>query len=180
MTEAQCDQLEEMLRLHQWPYKCRRLNIVPPEFRGEGKGEKRRSSRYCLRRTKDQSFGKENQTLRPIYQHVINMLPEDFEQGEHLCVTLNHNVTCWPHKDANNVGCETLAMFLGEFEGGDLVMETGERYRDTRVWHKYDGARVTHWNMEHSGDKYSVIVHNNKRSLAWKNYDKRKRSLPNS
>jgi len=111
---------------------------------------------------------------------VISMLPEDFEKGEHLCVTLNHNVTCWPHKDANNVGRETLAMFLGEFEGGDLVMETGERYRATRVWHRYDGARVTHWNIEHSGDKYSVIVHNNKRSLAWKNYDKRKISFPNS
>jgi len=90
------------------------------------------------------------------------MLPEDFEKGEHLCMTINHNVTCYPHKDANNVGRETLAMFLGDFEGGELVMETGEVYSDKRVWHRYDGARVTHWNTEHSGDKYSVIVHNNK------------------
>ena len=85
-------------------------------------------------------------------------------------MTINHNATCYPHKDANNVGRETLAMFLGEFDGGELVMETGERYSDKRVWHKYDGARVTHWNTEHSGDKYSVIVHNNKTTLCWKNY----------
>ena len=100
--------------------------------------------RFCLRRTKSQSFGADNQTNRPIYDHVISMLPDDFERGEYLCMTINHNVTCYPHKDTGNVGRETLAMFLGEFEGGELVMETGEVYRDKGVWHRYDGARVTH------------------------------------
>jgi hypothetical protein len=176
MTEAQCDQLLAMLEKHKWPYRCRRLNIVPPEFQGGqgARGDKRRSSRYCLTRTKSESFGKDNQANKPIYELVVSMLPEDFERGEHLCMTINHNVCCYPHKDANNVGRETLAMFLGEFEGGELVMETGEVYRGTRVWHRYDGARVTHWNTEHCGDKYSVIVHNNKTSLTWKNHDKRK------
>ena len=45
MTEAQCDQLLSMLQKDKWPYRCRRLNIVPPEFRGRGSGEKRRSLR---------------------------------------------------------------------------------------------------------------------------------------
>ena len=47
-------------------------------------------------------------------------------------------------------------------------METGEVYSEKRVWHRYDGAAVTHWNSEHVGETYSVIVHNNKTSLAWK------------
>jgi hypothetical protein len=162
MTEAQCDQLLAMLEIHRWPYRCRRLNIVPPEFRGQETGERRRSRRYCLRRTKSQLFGVDNQVNKPIYELVVNMLPEDFEKGEHLCMTIN------------NVGHETLAMFLGDFEGGELVLETGEVYKDKRVWHRYDGARVTHWNTEHSGDKYSVIVHTNKSTLTWKNHDKRK------
>ena len=55
-----------------------------PEFRGRGSGDKRRSMRVCLRRTKSQSFGADNQTKRAIYDHVISMLPDDFERGEHL------------------------------------------------------------------------------------------------
>jgi len=72
-----------------------------------------------------------------------------------------------------------VTMFLGEFDGGELVMETGERYSAKRVWHRYDGARVTHWNTEHSGDKNSVIVHNNKTTLCWKNFNKKKISFSN-
>ena len=82
-------------------------------------------------------------------------------------MTINHNVTRYPHKDTGNVGRETLAMLLGDFEGGWLFTETGEVYRDKGVWRRYDGARLTHWNTEHVGDKYSVIVHNNKTSLTW-------------
>ena len=141
---------------------------MPPEFRGRGTSENRRSIRLCLRKTKSQSFGVDNQTNRPICDHVVSMLPDDFVRGEHLCVTVNRNVTYYPHKDTGNVGHETLAMFLGEFEGGELVMETGEVYNERRVWHRYDGARVTHWNTEHVGDKYSVIAHNNKTSLTRK------------
>ena len=101
------------------------------------------------------------------------MPPDDFERGEHLCMTINHDVTCYPHKDTGNIGRETLAMFLVNFEGGELVTETGEVCREKGVWHKYDGARETYWNTEHTGDKYSVIVHNNKTSLTWA-----KRPLP--
>ena len=155
MTEAQCDQLLEMLKKHRWPSICRRINIVPPEFRTESH---RRSERMCLRRTKSQSVGADNKTMRPIYEAVVSMLPPDFPRGEHLCVTINPDVTCYPHRDRGNVG-EVLLMFLGEFEGGELHTETGEVYKEKRVWHKYDGAAVTHWNSEHVGEKYSVIVH---------------------
>ena len=75
----------------------------------------------------------DNQTNRPIYDHVVSMLPDDFVRGEHLCMPINHNVTSYPHKDTGNVGRETLAMFLGDFEGGELVMETGEVYSEKRV-----------------------------------------------
>ena len=50
-------------------------------------------------------------------------------------------------------------------------METGEVYSEKRVWHRYDGTRVTQWNTEHVGDKYSVIVHNNRTGLTWKQRD---------
>ena len=84
--------------------------------------------------------------MRPIYEHVVSMLPDDFPRGEHLCMTINHNMTCSPHRDR-----VTLAMSLAEFEGGELHLETGEVYSEKRVWHRYDGAGVTHWNTEHVG-----------------------------
>ena len=105
--------------------------------------------------------------MRPIYEHVVSMLPDDFPRGEHMSMTINHNVTCYPHRDCGNVG-DVLLMFLGDFTGGELHTETGEVYSEKRVWHRYDGAGVTRWNTEHVGEKYSVIVHNNNRPLAGK------------
>ena len=53
-------------------------------------------------------------------------------------------------------------MFLGDFKGGALLTENGDRYEERGVWHRYDGARVKHWNEPTtSGTKYSVIIHNN-------------------
>ena len=82
MTEVQCDQLLAMLTKHKWPSFCRRLNIVPPEFRTDSN---RRSERLCLRKTKSQSFGAENKSMRGMYEHVISMLPDDFPRGS-ICV----------------------------------------------------------------------------------------------
>ena len=56
-----------------------------------------------------------------------------------------------------------------------MVIERGEVCKDEKVRHRYDGARITHWNTEHVGDKYSVIVHNNKTTLTWKNFDAKNR-----
>ena len=51
-------------------------------------------------------------------------------------MTINHNVTSYRHRGCGNAGQETLAMFLGEFEGGELHTETGEVYSEKRVWHR--------------------------------------------
>ena len=82
MTEAQCDQLLAMLKKHRWPGFCRRLNIVPPEFRSEAPWA---YGRLCLRETKSQAFGAENKKMRPLYEHILSMLPDDFPRGR-TCV----------------------------------------------------------------------------------------------
>ena len=71
-----------------------------------------------------------------------------------------------PAKDAGNVG-STLAMFLGDFTGGELLLETGEVFSEKGVWHRYSGSDVLHWNLPHVGEKFSVIAHNNKKSITW-------------
>ena len=90
------------------------------------------------------------------------MLPPWFETGEYFGITLNKQVQCSPHKDKNNIGT-TAILFLGDFEGGDLVLADGRRFSDRRVWHGYDGSRIEHWNEPiTSGLKYAVVAHNTK------------------
>ena len=81
--------------------------------------------------------------------------------GEFFGVTLNRNTVCQPHRDKKNVG-ESCIMFLGDFQGGALLLEDGRRFEERGVWHRYDGSRLLHWNEEiTAGVKYSVIAHNN-------------------
>ena len=96
-----------------------------------------------------------------VLEHVQTMLPAWFVPGEFFGVTLNRNVCCAPHKDKKNVG-ETGIMYLGDFEGGALLLEDGRRFEERGVWHRYDGNKVLHWNEEIiAGTKYAVVIHNN-------------------
>ena len=81
---------------------------------------------------------------------VKTMLPPWFTPGEHFCITANRNVQCAPHRDRDNLG-DVGAMFIGDFEGGALLTENGDRYEERGVWHRYDGARVKHWNKPITG-----------------------------
>ena len=90
------------------------------------------------------------------------MLPSWFEVGEYFAVMLNRQVQCSPHKDKNNIGT-TAIMFLGDFEGGDLVLADGRRFNEKRVWYGYDGAQIEHWNSPIKGGlKFAVVAHNTK------------------
>jgi len=91
------------------------------------------------------------------------MMPPFFSEQMQgvMCVTVNKNVVCKEHRDKGNLGI-TAAMFLGSYEGGALLTESGDRFEERNVWHKYDGSKVLHWNEPIlSGVKYSVILHCN-------------------
>ena len=70
---------------------------------------------------------------------------------------------------------DTAIMFLGQYEGGALLLEDGQRLEERGVWHRYDGARLLHWNEDiTAGVKYSVVAHNDRvRPLAYP-YEKSK------
>ncbi len=73
-------------------------------------------------------------------------------------VCLNENVCCAPHRDKNNAG-ETWVCYFCDFQGGQLCLEDGRVYEGTRQWHwPFDGRRILHWNLEHTGDKYAVVA----------------------
>ena len=81
-----------------------------------------------------------------------------FDENVTIGVTINKNVQAYPHRDAKNAG-SSIIMFLGNFEGGALCLEDGRAFTEKLVWHEYDGAKLTHWNTEFIGTRYSVIVH---------------------
>ena len=53
-------------------------------------------------------------------------------------------------------------MFFGDFEGGELVVEEpgGDRIlSEKNVWHKFCGRDFFHYNMPHTGTKYSTVAY---------------------
>jgi hypothetical protein len=74
-------------------------------------------------------------------------------------VHLNNNVTAGKHTDRNNIGDSILVGF-GDYEGGQICLETGET-EDIR--HRpvcFNGSHIIHWNTPiTSGSKYSLVFY---------------------
>ena len=64
------------------------------------------------------------------------------------------------HRDKGNKG-DSYIMLWGDFEGGgELCLETGERFVDKGIWHgPINGKEVTHWVNKHtSGTRMSAVA----------------------
>src|SRR5579885_272176 len=105
----------------------------------------------------------------PAY-HLSKLHNEQPEMFELLCrfvwehdptftfssITLNKDLQCPPHVDANNVG-PSLIIGLGNYHGGELVVE-GKKYDIKNKWVKYDGTK-THWTEVFTGERYSLVYY---------------------
>ena len=98
--------------------------------------------------------------IRPsfIEQRLIDNIKEvtefDFNQ-----VTLNYNHLMKPHKHKNE-GI-SYAILLGDFEGGALCVEDGNRFEEKNVWFTFNGKK-NHWVEPFSGERYSLILYKKK------------------
>lgn len=96
---------------------------------------------------------------RPDLWSLIKKIPVPLPYD---CVQVNQNCQSGPHKDKNNVGLSFI-MSLGDYEGGDLVIQAPD---GTETAHAllgtegliFDGS-CTHWNTHHEGTKYSLIFY---------------------
>jgi transcriptional regulator with XRE-family HTH domain len=77
----------------------------------------------------------------------------DFEFTQ---VTLNYNHEMKPHKHKNEG--ESQAILLGDFEGGALCVEDGNRYDEKNVWFTFNG-KINHWVEPFSGERFSLILY---------------------
>ena len=141
------DQLESLVRTHQFTRNRNRLNLVNDEVVEYLCRDGKRHP--CLKR------GILSNTLKsgPILDHVRAMLGPQITR-----VCLNKNVQCAPHRDKKNAG-ESFVCYFGEFSGGALCLDDGRRYEGKRQWHgSFDGASILHWNEKHEGIKYSIVA----------------------
>ena len=143
VADSAWDELEARVKAHHYTRNKFRTNLGGATMR------------YGPKRKIFLVDGHLSNTLRdgPILRLVRSML------GQHInSVCCNHNVCCAPHRDRKNAG-ESYVCYFGDFTGGALCLETGERFEGTRQWHgPFDGTKTLHWNEEHEGDKYSVVA----------------------
>ena len=140
------DVVRFLLQNRRWDPVCLRYNIAMPEQIEMFKKTKRvrLDSNVCGGTTTDK-------LLRIALEDIA---PEWW--GDESQVVVNRNVQCAKHRDSNDG--HSWILFLGDFTGGALVFETGERVTQTRIWHKIFG-QIPHWNEPHEGTKYSVIIY---------------------
>ena len=168
------DNVEELLKTHKWPKVCRRISIVSPEERVTIKDPSGNNRRMTKTFCQSEGFSRLNKTRVHLSEPIEDILPDWFVPGENFTITINKDVTCHPHKDLLNVG-DSAILFLGDFSGGELHAEDGTILSQKRMWHRFNGAEVLHWNLPHEGTKYTVIAANNKRPIC---YHRKKDSLP--
>ena len=90
-----------------------------------------------------------------IEQDVIDNIKQttDFDFNQ---ITLNYNYQMKPHKHKNT--SSSLAMLLGDFDGGALCLENGEEHITKDVWFHFDG-RLNHWVKPFTGNRFSIILY---------------------
>ena len=84
---------------------------------------------------------------------IEEIAPEWWDEDTHVAVA--RDVQYMRHMDADY--CHSWLLLLGDFTGGALVFDSGERFSQRRIWHNIYG-RIPHWNEPHRGTKYSIIV----------------------
>ena len=145
--------VEFLLRHRRWDPTCLRSNIAFPEQVEVFKKTKRvrLDSNVCGSTTTDK-------LLRTALEAIA---PEWW--GDETQIVVNRNVQCARHVDANYG--HSWILFLGDFTGGALVFESGDKLTQRRIWHKIYG-RIPHWNEPHEGTKYSIIMYRTEARLS--------------
>jgi hypothetical protein len=109
-------------------------------------------------------------TLR--WPHIWKLIQKlgNYLHFEFTSVQLNHNVTCPPHKDTNNV-CNSFLISFGKYTGGEIVIngETKNAYHNPII---FNGYELEHYNLPHDGEKYSLIFFNMPKKLGEKIFSK--------
>ena len=103
---------------------------------------------------KTQGPSKWNKKFPELFEIIQNLAKNEIPDFEYTTVQINKNILSLPHIDKNNVG-ESYIVALGDFEGGELVIE-GEPFNIKDTWKIFDG-NCGHWVNPFVGTRYSLV-----------------------
>ena len=154
--ETERSAVAELLSLCE-AYKMRgthqRKNIVPPETPKVTYQCKKGGKAIFLKKAVPSACIREG----PILTAVRQQLPGT------TSVCYNRSLQCYPHRDSRN-SSPSHVMLLGDFTGGALALETGERFEEKGVWHgPFDFTKTTHWVEPFEGTRHSLVAFSNPR-----------------
>jgi hypothetical protein len=139
--------VESLMATRKWRNVCLRANIVP-------EAKIQRWGKVKLALCESNSPVKGSLHDRQLVAAIKAVAPEWWDEKTRIC--LNRNVKCEKHRDGNRG--YSYILFLGDFTGGALLFEDGTRLEEKYKWHRIDG-QIPHWNEDHDGTKYSIIVY---------------------
>ena len=146
------DEVYNALESVKFPKCCSRTNIGPKieafvlgtvNYRGQ------KSLQY---RTRGPS--KNNDKFPHLFKVLTDFIKRYKPHFKYTTIQVNMNVLSPPHVDKNNVG-PSYIIALGDFKGGDLVIE-GESTSILNNWKRFDGTNG-HWVTPFSGTRYSLV-----------------------
>ena len=153
-------QVLEALRETSFP-KGRRENVSDPgeETRAFALGTVpyRASGNQGYRLRGPSKYNKRFPTLYRLIRKWVAQCHPDFH---YTTIQVNKNLKCRPHVDQYNKG-ESLLIALGDFTGGELVVE-GREHKVRHRWVRFDG-RCEHWTKPFEGERYSLVFFNHTR-----------------
>ena len=138
--------VEQLMINRKWRNCCLRANIVTPE-----KIQMWKSTKLALVESNSPTKSLHDRKLKAA---IAAIAPEWWDDATRIC--LNRNVQCERHRDGNKG--YSYVLFLGDFEGGELIFEDGTELKQKYTWHKING-QIPHWNNPHTGNKYSIIIY---------------------
>ncbi len=100
--------------------------------------------------------------LKTMFQQIVDLhCPEHFKVEQ---VQINKNWWSPPHRDNGNVG-ESWILGLGDYEGGETVVEYPDNHTEYDIKYKFikfNGSKYTHWTKPFSGTRYSLVFYQSK------------------
>ena len=98
---------------------------------------------------------------KDVYEDLKKFVKKYKPNFEFTEIQINYNWQSPKHKDTLNYG-ESLIIGLGDYQGGELVIEKDEdEIHDINCkFLKFNGAKYTHYTKPWKGDRLSIVFYN--------------------
>jgi len=139
-----------------WQELSRQTIAVNPDRYMAGRG---RSQAFGLiRRWSYRPYLSRNTWSRPVLWQLLLEFAQKHVPIDWDGIQVNDDYTSAKHRDKGNEG-NSYTISFGDFTGGELCLETGDKV-DTRLrGHLFNGSEITHWTAPHIGRRFCLVFY---------------------